>query len=283
MASERGSVAILVLWGMVLVFVLLAAAGVTTRSEALIAANAVAAARVRAAAEAGTQLGLYRLLRRRAAGRMLFDGAPETWHDGTATVSIAIADEAGKIDLNQAPIELLQGLFVAVGRSRDEAMLIACNILDRRGGSGPGCPEPDDSAPPTPPRPFAAPEELAQIPGVGPDLYAAVADDVTVASGASAVDPQVAPREVLLAIPGATPDLVDSYLADRSRWRDLGFGADSADMMLPAERYLTRSPARDFTITAVAAAAGARFRAQWQVRLTGVEQPPYRIVAWRTP
>jgi general secretion pathway protein K len=281
-ARERGSVTILVLWGMVIVFALLAAAGFTARTETQIARNAVASARVRQAAEGGTQLGLARLLARRAAGRTLFDGKPETWQDGAVTVSIAIQDEAGKIDLNQAPPELLEGLFAAAGRPDGEALLLACRIVERRGGPPCLAPVGDD---PTARRAaqFAAPEELAALPGMGDRLYTAIADFVTVATGATAVDPAVAPRTVLLALPGATSALVDAYLAGRAAQQEMepeGSGFES----LPGYAYLMVSPLRDFTISAVATSHdGARYRADLQLRLTGQAVRPYEVIAWRTP
>ena len=281
-ARQDGSVTILVLWGVAIVFALLAAAGVTTRTEVLIAHNALAAARVREAADGGTQLGLARLLARRAESRMLFDGKRELWRDGDVTVAISIQDEAGKIDLNQAPFDLLQGLFEAVGRPEAEAMLLACRIVEHRGGAPCQTPEGDQPAARRPAL-FAAPEELAALPGVGDRLYAEVADFVTVASGATAIDPAVAPRTVLLALPGATAALVDAFLAVRESQQELepesiGFEA------LPGYAYLMASPLRDFTVSAVATARdGARYRADLQVRLTGQAIRPYEILAWRTP
>jgi general secretion pathway protein K len=281
-ARERGSVTILVLWGMAIVFALLAAAGFATRTEVLIAHNSLAAARVRQAAEGGTQLGLARLLSRRNDGRTLFDGRRETEPDGDVSMAIAIQDEAGKIDLNQAPLELLQGLFEAVGRPSAEAMLLACRVIEHRGGAPCLAPLGEERAA-SPPALFAAPEELAELPGAGDRLYAAVADFVTVATGATAIDPAVAPRTVLLALPGATPALVDMYLAAReSQWalepESSGFEA------LPSNAYLMVSPLRDFTVSAVATSRdGARYRADLQVRLTGQAIRPYEILAWRTP
>lgn len=283
--GERGAITILVLWGMVLVFMLLAAADFTTRGEVRIAGNRIAAARARLAAEAGTQLGLDRLLRRRAAGTILFDGTPELWRDGATPVSIAILDEAGKIDINNAPLALLAGLFRAVGRRRADALLLACGIVEHRGGNDAGCPAPilAGAAAPRRARPFVAPEQLAELPGFGPRLYGAIADDVTVASGSAAIDPAVAPRTVLLAIPGATPDLVDSYLADRKLWRRSDFAGASL-AFLPMARYFVATPARDFTIVAVARTpSGARFRADLEVRLTGLARTPYHVLAWRAP
>jgi general secretion pathway protein K len=277
-SAQRGSVAILALWAMTIVAVLLAAAGATTRSEALIARNMVAAARARMAAEAGTQLGLERLLRRHTDVGAAFDGTPELWQDGSTRVEIAIADEAGKIDINLAPLELLAGLFSAVGEPPETALLLACNVLDRRGETGPGCPQPGFGAPPTPHR-FAMPEELAQVPGINPTLYDAIADDVTVATGASAIAPLVAPRTVLLAVPGATAAMVDSFLDGRRE-----AGAAALPVAAGPVPFLMSSPGRDFTISAVATTADrARYRADLQVRLTEQPNRPYEVIAWRTP
>jgi len=276
--NQRGSVAILALWAMAIIAALLAAAGATTRSEALIARNMIAASGARHAAEAGTQLGLERLLRRHAAGGAVFDGTPERWQDGSIRVDIAVFDETGKIDINVAPVELLAGLFLAVGEPRETALLLACDVLDRRGEIGPGCPEPVFAAPPRPHR-FAAPEELAQLPGFDASLYDKIADYVTTATGASAIAPLVAPRPVLLAVPGATPTLVDAFLQSRR---------DAGAMELPAGTgpipFLMASPGRDFTISAIATTGdGARYRADLQVRLTDLANRPYEVIAWRAP
>ena len=278
--GEAGSIAILALWGVAVIAVLLAAASFTTRTEVRIAENAIAGSRARLAAEAGTQLGLLRLLRRRAEGTRAFDGSAETWQDGSTRVAISIIDEAGKLDLNNAPLPLLAGLFVAVGRSREAALLLACNVLERRGQSDAVCPEPAEDAPRTR-QLFAVPEELAQLPGFDDALYDAVADYVTVATGASAIDPRVAARSVLLAIPGATADLVDAFLQNRARWRELASAGNTLNLLAGAA-FVVLSPASDFTIKAVAATAGgARYRADLQVRLTDRDKAPYEIVAMR--
>ena len=275
---QRGSIAILALWGIAFIFMLIAPVAFATRGEVQIARNALAEGRARLAAEAGTQLGLQRLLRRYDSGTA-FDGTPERWELGSTRVAIAIADEAGKIDLNVAPAELLSGLFAAVGEPREAAMLIACNVLDRRGDYGAGCPQPDMAHAA---RRFAVTEELAEVPGVGDRLYDRIAPYVTVATGASAIDPRVAARPVLMAIPGATEGLVDAFLDSRQMWSD----PDAADagMLTAAAAYVMVSPRRDFTIVATATTAdGARYRAELQVRLTGSAVQPYQIIAWRTP
>ena len=283
--GEAGSIALLALWSVVIIGFLLAAATLITRTELRIAGNAIDESHARLAAEAGVQLGLARLIRRRGEGTLVFDGTPESWRDGAVGVDIAIIDEAGKIDLNEAPFELLSGLLIALGRSREAALLLACNILDRRGAAGAPCPEPYEAADRTRPRAqrFIVSEELAQVPGFDDTLCEEIADHVTVATRASAVDPLVASRPVLLAIPGATPGLVDTFLESRARWHDIA-ATDHGLGLAHALPFVTTSPAREFTITAVArSATRARYRADLLVRLTDIAAHPYEVVAARAP
>jgi general secretion pathway protein K len=276
---ERGSIAILALWGIALIFMLIAPVAFATRGELQIARNALAESRARLAAEAGTQLGLLRLLRRQAAGTAIFDGTTEAWQQGSTRVLIAISDEAGKIDLNLAPVELLGGLFEAVGMRGEAALLVACNVLDRRGDTAAACPQADAAHAG---RRFAVPEELAQVPGVDDRLYDRVAPYVTVATGASAIDPRVAERPVLMAIPGATDALVDAFLDRRKTLHDLDMA--DASLLAAATPFLMMSPRRDFTVAALATSVeGARYSAELQLRLTGRAAQPYQVIAWRTP
>lgn len=283
--SEAGSIALLALWSIVIIGFLLAAATLTTRTELRTTSNAIAESRARLAAEAGTQIGLARLIRRRAEGVLVFDGSPEAWRDGESQIGIAIIDEAGKIDLNEAPFELLSGLLVAVGRSRETALLLACNILDWRGAAGAPCPEPYEAAGQAGSRPrhFVVPEELAKVPGFDDALYDDIADYVTVVTRASAIDPLVAARPVLLALPDATPALVDAFIENRASWHDIA-APDSGLGLMHALRFVTASPAREFTISAVARGPGrARYRADLLVRLTDIPAHPYEALGSRAP
>lgn len=280
--DEVGSIALLALWSVAIIAFLLAGAIMTTRTDLQTTQNVIAEGQARLAAEAGTQLGISRLLRRRATGELVFDGTPEPWRDGAAEVEIAIVDEAGKIDLNVAPLELLSGLLVAVGRSQEEALLLACNILDRRGDGAPACPE-RYAAAGEPRRRFMVSEELADVPGFDESLYEAVADYVTVATRASAIDPLVAARPVLLAIPGATATVVDTFLESRAQWRDVP-AAPSGVGLAAAIPFLTTSPAREFTIEAVATTGSrGRYRAELLIRLTDLAAHPYDVLAARAP
>jgi general secretion pathway protein K len=55
-----------------------------------------------------------------------------------------------------------------------------------------------------------------------PELYRRLAPFITVYSRSPAVNAQLAAREVLLAIPGATPEVVDDYITRREAARAAG-------------------------------------------------------------
>lgn len=277
--AESGSIAILALWSVAIIALLLAGTIATTRADLRATQNAIDASRARLAAESGTRLGLARLLHDRADGVLVFDGTPEVWRDGPARVRIAIIDEAGKIDLNTAPAALIEGLLTAVGQSPEEALRLACSLLLWRGDRNTLCPAASETGPPSPRGPLLVAEELAQVPGFNEALYEEIADYVTVATRASAIDPLVAARTDLLAIPGATPGSVDAYLESR---RDIG-GA-GADAFAGSPSFVTVSPGREFTITAIATSASpARYRSEMLVRLTDIPADPYRVLATRAP
>jgi general secretion pathway protein K len=277
--AEAGSITLVALWSVAIVAFLLAAATATTRTEVRMTQNAITESQARLAAVAGTQLGLARLLRRHAAGARVFDGTPEAWRDGEIPVEITIIDEAGKIDLNEAPPELLSGLLVAVGRPREEARHLACNILDWRGGAISGC---DEDGLRRLSRQFVVPEQLAQVAGFNEALYEAVADYVTVATRAAAIDPLVAARPALLALPGADPTTVDMFLQNRAQWHGIA-AADSGLGALHAQAVIAASPAQEFTIRAIATSGRARYRADLLVRLGDKGTPAYQVLAARAP
>ncbi len=60
------------------------------------------------------------------------DGTVHVWSFGDGRVRLSIQDEDGKIDLNAAPDELLQGLFLSAGLDQDAAATLVDAIADFR-------------------------------------------------------------------------------------------------------------------------------------------------------
>ena len=63
--------------------------------------------------------------------------------------------------------------------------------------------------------PFEAVAELQRVLGMTPALYGRIAGSLTVHSRMAGINPAFASRTVLLAVPGATPEIVDTYIAQR--------------------------------------------------------------------
>ena len=62
---------------------------------------------------------------------------------------------------------------------------------------------------------FETVAELQRVLGMTPALYAKLADNLTVHTRMSGINPLYASRTALLAMPGATSSVVDTYLAQR--------------------------------------------------------------------
>jgi len=280
--NERGAALVVVLWGVALIAAAVVAIGMVSRSESLIARNALENARAREATEAGIQLALHRLLSY-PRGTHLFDGTPATWQDGSTAVALAIQDEEGKIDLNAASFDLILGALRSAGAGPPTAREIACAIVARRGFYDPQCLIDNIPPPAVQPGLLVAVEETRRFAGIGDALYRRLAPLVTVFSGSAAIDPRVAPADVLLAVPTVSPGLVDSYMARRALWRD--GGATPQDLgELNDRRFFAVSTGRTFAISARATTAnGGHHTAEMVVRLTYRADQPFAVLAWREP
>jgi len=229
-----------------------------------------------------------------AGGTWRADGTIYAWTYGGGAIRVAVQSEAGKIDLNAADDSLLRDLFLsaswtgpdgepegidevgagaltdAIRDFADPDDLTRLNGAEDRDYTAAGLPWDAKDAP------FEAVAELQQVLGMTALLYAAVAPALTVYSGAAGVDPSLAPRDVLLVLPGgAAEGVVDDYLTARAE------AAPGAAPAFPGSEGGPASRARIYTIHAEAQlASGAVFVREAVVRLIGGHQP-YRIEAWR--
>ena len=212
------------------------------------------------------------------------DGTVYTWRFAGGEVRIAVEDEAGKIDLNRAPDELLRGVFLAVGLDERDSAALVDAIADFRDEDDlkrlSGAEDDDYRAAGLPwgakDAPFEAVEELQQVMAVTREVYERVAPLVTVYSRRRTIDPATAPREVLLALPGSDAEAVDGHLAARAAAPE---GAGPA--FVGAEGFTARSRGSAYTIRAEArTASGAVFVRVAVVRLGGTVDRPFQILAW---
>ena len=128
----RGIALVAVLWVLVLLSVMAAGLLRDTTVETQTARNLLDNAEARALADAGVYRAVIGLMDRDAEARWQSDGRAYPWAFGDGALRIIIFDEAGKIDLNLAPDDLVEGLFLALGAEPEHARLLVHAIADFR-------------------------------------------------------------------------------------------------------------------------------------------------------
>lgn len=225
-SSQRGIALIAVLWLTVLLTVIASGFAFSMRGGALAARNTMSVAQARAAADGAVERVAFELARpRNTPDVWLPDGRVRTWADGEIAIASTAVDESARIDLNSAADPLLKGLLENVGGlDPDTSDRVLDAILDWRDADDlkrPNGAEADDYRAaglkyvPTNSR-FESVGELQRVLGVTPALMARIGGSLTVYSQQRGINPATAPRDSLLALPGVTPDQVDSFIASRS-------------------------------------------------------------------
>ncbi len=305
---QRGIALVLVLWAAALLSVIATSFALSVRTEVRLTGSNTAGLRAGALAEAGIARAILGLSLDDSSVQWHGDGRVYTLVLGDGEVRVWALAETGKIDLNAASRELLTGLVhSALGAletpSDTNPEQIADAIMDWRDANDTkrllGAEDRDYKqaglAFEAGDRPFLAVGELRQVLGVSSKLYAAMAPLVTVFSANPRIDPVLAPRGVLLAVPGLTVDQVDEFVAER----EAGFAAAvktdsdlralrrrlllSARQMEPqVARYMASGRTAVYTLNAQSTVANGTLAVrQVTVRLGRSRHRPYQIMAWR--
>jgi general secretion pathway protein K len=206
---------------------------------------------------------------------------------GAANVGVAFVSEAARIDLNTASKQMLAGLFAAFGVKSDDAVGYADRIVGWRS------PPPKDETSVEDglyrsaglkysPRgaPFAHVSELWLVYGLPPALIERIMPFVTVYSGLVKVNVRDAAPEVIAALPGMTPALLNSFL-DR---REAGGAIDeqSLQTLLGPSRIGATTEASDaYRVQIRIAFDNGRQIDSEAVILTGTQDAPYHVLYWR--
>jgi general secretion pathway protein K len=135
------------------------------------------------------------------------DGMNLSFDHGSA--HLVVTDESGRIDLNRADLELLTGLYTAVGGASLSAEAFAARIADWRDSdeeqTEDGAEAPDYSSAGLGYGPYNGPfrsvEEMRLVLGLSEADFDRLAPFVTVFNASGMVDPFSAARPVLLAVP----------------------------------------------------------------------------------
>jgi len=222
---ERGIALILVIWVVTLLLVIAGSFLYAMRTDVRAARNAALIARADALAQAAVSRTLIELFKPQG-GPLVWrrEDAQRTWTFDGVPVAVRFTDESAKIDINAANNELLRSLFRRAGLGEEEAAKLLDAVLDWRDQDSlkrpNGAEEPDYAQAGLKGRPanypFQSTEELQLVLGMRPEVYQRIAPMITVYSRQAGVNPHLAQRDVLLAIPAVTEEQVDAFLAERA-------------------------------------------------------------------
>ncbi|HVR93349.1 MAG TPA: hypothetical protein VHI75_05860 [Casimicrobiaceae bacterium] len=222
---QSGIALILVLWLTILLTVIGGSFAYGMRNEALAARNSLSLAQARALADGAIYRTVFELMRPRTlADLWSADGTIHVWDENGSRIAVRALDESGKIDLNTAPDGLIKSLLqTAAELDADTAGRLVDvigdwkDVDDLRRPNGAEAPDYQAAGLNYKPAnaPFESVAELQRVLGMTPAVYGRIADSLTVHSRMAGINPAFASRTVLLAVPGATPEIVDTYIAQR--------------------------------------------------------------------
>ena len=275
-SGQRGVALLLVLWACTLLAILLGGYAALARTEGLQARYDFAQTQAHYAAEAGVMRAVYGLQDPQAKQRWIGDGRTYTFHYGDATVRLSSVDEGGKVDLNAASPEVLQALFQATGMPQAQAQVLAGRVVDWRnpvslvGAADSGRAAYAAAGRDYGPRnaPFASVEELQMVLGMTPALYRQLAGVITIWSGSTSPDPDMAPPLALAAIPGMTVQQREAIEAARIKHAN--------DPSLILNNGTTHSIRSEATL-----ADGTRAVLRVTVRLQSGQAQSFAVLRWR--
>ncbi len=238
-AGEEGAILLLVLWVLALLSVVVLSWAQEWRGEIRLAANFREAHQCRRLAEAGVYYALAKMteakfaeLRVQAFQTGETPPAPNPWNGDQrrhllelpgGRVEVQVADEAGKIGLNQAADKTLANLFAVLGFSEEKLPVMVDSILDWRTAGQQPRPFGAKSdyylglEPPYPAKNgmFDTVEELAWVRGfAGSDQPSRLSAYLTVQGLGRQINVNTASEEVMRAL-GLPPDLAQALIQER--------------------------------------------------------------------
>jgi len=262
--ADRGFALVAVLWALLLLGALAAAVAGGTRTEAALTRNGMDSAIAAAAAEAGVNLAIERLIGMVGVGATDPDGASRFDIEVVGVpVRIAVFDTCGRVDLNEAPLELLEAVFAGVGLT--PARAFADRVVEHRRQ-----------------RRFEVEAALRPLLEIDAGVWAGLRDQVTIHCRQPGLDRRVVHRELLARLPGVEPQTLELLIARRSEPVDLARGVQPLAPLGAAETLLLESNRFSHQIVARAAVPGGGSETLTVlVSLVPGVARPYMLLDWR--
>jgi len=280
--NVRGFIVVAVLWILAALTALVLIYLTYVTNTAVVVANSTDRVHNEALATAAVELAAYQLT------ALKEDARPTsgTFNSrlGTGKLTVTYRSEAARIDLNAAPKGLLAGLMTGLGAGPSDAAVYADRILAWRAPGKAGDDDPENSFHRTSgvahtPRhaPFPLAEELWLVQGIPPLVVEQMLPFVTVFSNLASVNILDAAPQVVAALPGMTPEKLQSVLAQRG---DPTLDRQSLLNAIGGAATLAGSKAYRVSI-GVEFDGGRRSAAEVVILLLESGDEPYRVLSWR--
>jgi general secretion pathway protein K len=304
--AEKGIALLMVLWVLTILMVLVLSFSYMTRTETYATLSFKEGTEKKLLAEAGIERGILELFYRNAnknqaitlLGYEVWKIDDTSYKDkmGEGEYSVRIIDESGKIDINvmtDANSDILRNLLKNLGVQEEEVNTIVDSILDWKDANDlhhlSGA---EDDYYMSLPNPYKAKnanfdtlEELLLVKGMTSEILfgnkekKGIIDLLTIYSGKNTININAAPKEVLMAIPGITPEIADSIISfrehDEIKKGDVGIPPES-------ERYVKFEDSYTYTINSYGIKGNAK--TGFNIRATvKIEGGNYRYRYYKSP
>jgi len=268
--AEKGIALLMVLWVLTILMVLVLSFSFMTRTDTYATLSFMEGTERKLLAEAGIERGILELFYRNAnkdqavtlEGHEVWriDGRSYKDQMGGGEYSVRIVDESGKININtlsDTNSDILRNLLKNLGVPEEEANTIVDSILDWKDADDlhhlNGAEDEYYMSLPTPYKAknanFDTLEELLLVKGITAEiLYGnnekkGIIDLLTIYSKKGQINVNAAPREVLMAIPGITPEIADSIISFREHDEiktagDVGIPTESSRYVTVGDSYI---------------------------------------------
>lgn len=224
--QQTGVALVLVLTLTALLTIMAGSYTLSMRRELDLVRNGRDHAQAMALAESGLHYAQLMLQINDQLKRWRTDGTEYKRQFGNGQFIVKIIEETGKINVNKADVPLLTGLFESSGiEDEEEVGKLVDAIIDWRDNdefsrvNGAEKSDYDSEGLSYHPRNdlFQTIEELQLVMGITPEVFEKIEKNITIYTENEGIDPTKASRDVLMAIPGVDPEIVDTYLADRDK------------------------------------------------------------------
>jgi len=222
------------------------------------------------------------------------DGTPYVSQLGNGFYTVSIVDDSGKVDINEASDVLLRNLFLNAGVEAGETEIIVDSILDWRdqddlhrlngaeNGYYQSLPNPYQAKNGN----FDTVEELILVRGMtyeilyGDGKKKGIFDLLTVHAETDTININSAPREVLMTIPGMTPEIADQLISIRETREISGIDAIPGvppETLASMEPYISTDESEAFTLFTVGKKTKAKggYAIKATVILSGIDEITY--------